>query len=121
MKPTCQNGSSLTIHEALTFGYVIHLNCEPKALLLSTRSAPVRYSRSFTPRSSCASPPIVVLTVSPCVDGSAVAVPETVVIDGPGKPIPPRKLSFRDVRYHCPPRDVDAVNDDVSFALAVAL
>src|SRR6185312_8614941 len=49
----CQNGSSLTIHEALTLGYVIHLNCVPNALLLSTRSAPVRNNRSLRPISSC--------------------------------------------------------------------
>src|SRR4051794_28872997 len=37
-----QNDSSLRIHDALTLGYATHLKSSPKALLLSTRSAPVR-------------------------------------------------------------------------------
>ena len=53
MKLECQNGSSFTTHEALTFGYVIHLKFSPKALLLSTRSAPVRKNRSFHAICSC--------------------------------------------------------------------
>ncbi len=98
MKLTCQKGSSLTTHEALTLGYVTHLNWSPNAELLSTRSAPVMNSRSLSANCSCAYAPIVVLMVGSCVGLNFCAVADTVSTPGPGKRIPPRTLVLRSVR-----------------------
>jgi hypothetical protein len=47
-------GSSLSTHERLSFGYVTHRMSFPNALLLSTRTAPVRKSRSCQASCCCA-------------------------------------------------------------------
>ncbi len=54
MKPSFQNGSSLITHVPATLGYVARSKLSPNALLLSTRTAPVRNNRSFHPSCSCA-------------------------------------------------------------------
>src|SRR5437879_5959945 len=84
-----QNGSSDTTHAALTLGYVTHLNLSPKALLLSTRTAPVTNRRSRQPTISCPYAPMVVLMTCCCVDEVAVAAAETVSTPGAGNPKPP--------------------------------
>src|SRR4029077_1494006 len=89
----CQNGSSLTTHDALTFGYVTHLSFSPNALLLSTRKPAVRTKRSCHP--NCCSPyaPIVVLML--CVCEGVVAVPDvTVSTPGAGNPVAVSTLVF---------------------------
>jgi hypothetical protein len=88
MNPMCQNGSSLITHAALTLGYVTKSKSEPKALLLSTRSAPVRKSRLFQATCSWAYTPSVLFLMKSWAVVRFRAVALTVVGPGPGKSSP---------------------------------
>src|SRR3954464_10306673 len=71
-------GSSLTTYEPLIFGYVTHLTLLPNALLLSTRTAPVRNSRSLYANSCWPYKPSVLFCVQFSNAGGSVP-PEGIV------------------------------------------
>src|SRR5688572_9002919 len=98
------------IHDASTFGYFTHLKSSPKALLLSTRMAPVRNRRSRQPNFCSRYAPIVVFRISDCDGTSGTATPDTVSMPAPGKPVPPNVLVLDSLRNSCPPTDVADVS-----------
>src|SRR5438132_4483112 len=81
-------GSSLATHDTLAFGYDAHPAWLPNALLLSTRTAPVRNSRSFHDPSCCAKNPSVLFALKLELGVPFVPVAEIVDRRGAGQCVP---------------------------------